>query len=243
MLGSDTVQIRTRLPAPEANFQNDQPVQMDFLHEAMTHKDRGELPPWAKCIMLYSLFGQSILNQRLAMSETTSSGNDSRKSWSKYTWLALGIEKRKGSLIHSPPGSLDIVDHPMLNFAGALAACAATHIYHCMAQSAFWSTPEDENIVPPYKEQAIQAACELVRFIEFMPRPISCFKAHPFLPTLIYRAAHFLIGLSRASSPPMTTSCNREGDIGILLGALRDLEQVNNLSRILLSKLEKQVPT
>lgn len=72
-----------------------------------------------------------------------------------------------------------------------------------------------------------------------MPRSVSCFKAHPFLLTLIYRAALFFIGLSKSSSPINTTYSNRDGDLGILLEALRDLEQLSNLSRNLLCKLKK----
>jgi hypothetical protein len=215
---------------------------MEFLSEALVHNGRAALPPFAKCVVLNSLFSHCISHQRFAMSEVASNGSDSPKVWSKYTWLALAVEKRKGSLVQSLLGGTDLVDDPMLTLATVLAACAATNVYQSMAQSAAWNTVDHEDAAPPYREQAAQAASELVRFIELMPRSISCFKAHPFLPTLIYRAALFLTGLSKSSSPTTTAYSNRDGDLGILLGALRDLEQVNNLSRNLLCKLEKDVP-
>ena len=212
---------------------------MEFLSEALAHNGRAALPPFAKCVVLNSLFSHCISHQRFAMSEAASNGSDSRKVWSKYAWLALAVEKGKGLLVQSSSSATDFVDAPMLTFTTALASCAATNVYQSMAQSAAWTTVEHEDAVPQYKEQAVQAASELVRFIELMPRSISCFKAHPFLPTLLYQAALFLIALSKSSNPITTAYSNRDGDLGILLGALRDLEQVSKLSQSLLRKLEK----
>ncbi|RDW57709.1 hypothetical protein BP5796_12510 [Coleophoma crateriformis] len=232
--------IRTRLPASEMNFQNDQPVQMDFLCEVLAHNDWAALPSFARCVVLHSLFSRCISHQRFAMSEAATSGSVSSKVWSKYAWLTLAVEKRKEWLLQSLPNATDIVEDPMVTLAAVLAACAATNVYHSMAQSAAWTSVDHEDSVHPnYTEQAIQAASELVRFIESMPRSINCFKAHPFLPTLIYRAALFLIGLSKASLPTTTTYSNQDCDLVILFGALRDLEQVNKLSGNLLQKLEK----
>ncbi|RDW58824.1 hypothetical protein BP6252_13300 [Coleophoma cylindrospora] len=232
--------IRTRLPASETNYQNDQPVQMEFLCEVLAHNDRAALPSFARCVVLHSLFSHCISHQRFAMSEAAASGNVSSKVWSKYAWLTLAVERRKGCLLQSLPSATDIVEDPMLTLATVLAACAATDVYQSMAQSTAWTTVDHEDSVHSnYTEQAVQAASELVRFIESMPRSINCFKAHPFLPTLIYRAALFLIGLSRASIPTTTAHSNREGDLGILFGALGDLEQVNKLSGNLLNRLEK----
>ncbi|KAF2793021.1 hypothetical protein K505DRAFT_375619 [Melanomma pulvis-pyrius CBS 109.77] len=233
--------IRTRLPASEANFQNSQPIQMDFLSEALVRNGRTTLPHFAKCVVLNSLFSHCISHQRFAMSEAASNGSDSHKVWSKYAWLAMAVENRKGLLEQSLPSTTDVVDDPIFTFTTALAACAATNVYQSMAQSTAWTTVDHEEAVPPYKEQAFQAVSEFVRFINLMPRSISCFKAHPFLPTLIYRAARFLLDQYRSSSSITTTYSNQNSDLGVLLGALRDLEQVNNLSRSLLGKLEKDV--
>ncbi|KAK3167989.1 hypothetical protein OEA41_004435 [Lepraria neglecta] len=231
--------IRTRLPAPEANFQNNQPIRMDFLPEALAHSGRTVLPPFAECVVLNSLFSRCMSHHRLALAAPVSGGNDLRKFWSKHAWLALPVEKRKQLLVQSLPGATDYVDDPMLTFVHALAACAAIYVYQSMAHFIAWPTVDQEVAAPSYEEQAVQAASELVHFVKTMPRSISHFKAHPFLPTLIHRAAVFLMGLPRSPNPIKTGYNNRDDDLNTLLGALRNLQQINNLSRGSLCKLEK----
>ncbi|KAL9082888.1 MAG: hypothetical protein Q9165_008741 [Trypethelium subeluteriae] len=233
------LQIRTRLPAPEANFQNSEPVRMDFLFEALANSGRTVLPPFAKCVVLNSLLSRCMSHQRLAREGSISGGSDSRKFWSQHAWLALAVEKIKQLLFQSLPNATDNAEDPMLTFVHALAACAAIYVYQSMAQFMAWPTVDHEVGTPAYEEQAIQIAGELVQFIKMTPRSVSHFKAHPFLPNLIHRAAVFLIGLSRSPNALEIGYNDREEDLNTLFGALRNLQQVNNLSRGILCKLEK----
>ncbi|KAL9074941.1 MAG: hypothetical protein Q9157_004190 [Trypethelium eluteriae] len=230
--------IRTRLPAPEVNFQNNEPIRMGFLFEALANNGRTVLPPFAKCVVLNSLLSRCMSHQRSVRDGSVSGGSDSRKFWSQHAWLALAVEKRKQLLLQSLPGTTDNVEDPMLTFVYALAACAAIYVYQSMAQFMTWPTVDHEVATPAYEEQAIQAASELVHFIKMMPRSISHFKAHPFLPTLIHRAAVFLKDLPRSPNAPETGYDDRKDDLNTLLGALRNLQQVNNLSRGILSQVD-----
>lgn len=212
---------------------------MEFLSDALAQPSRNNLPPFATCIVLNSLFSQCISHQRLAMSEVASSGNDSRKVWSKYAWLALAVEKRKEASSSRSPIAIEISEDPMAHFTSALAACVAATVYQSMAQSASWSEVEPSNDVPPYMNQAVQAVRELISFVEATPRSVGRFKVHPFLPTILHRATMFLVGISKSSEHLALVGSSWMEEIGILIGILRDLEPVNNLSRSLLSKIEK----
>ncbi|KAL3488231.1 fungal-specific transcription factor domain-containing protein [Aspergillus germanicus] len=89
-----------------------------------------------------------------------------------------------------------------------------------------------------YTQRAFQAAREVVRLVQGI-RPVSCFKAHLFLPNPISRAATFLISHSRLTEWEWGQSTNgtiREADV--LLGVLRDLRATNNLAKELLGELE-----
>ncbi|ELR03676.1 hypothetical protein GMDG_06319 [Pseudogymnoascus destructans 20631-21] len=228
--------IRTRLPAPEENFHNSEPIRMGFLPEALARNGCTVLPPFAKCVVLNSLFSRCMSYQRFARAELVSAGADSRKSW-----FALALEKRKQLLVQSLPDCTDAVDDPMLTFAYALAACAAIYVYQAMAHSMAWTTVNHESADPAYEEQALQAASELAHFVKMIPRSISHFKTHPFLPTLIHQAAVFLMGLPGSLNPTTTGHSNRDDDLNTLLGSLRNLQQTKNLSRCLLTKLEQDV--
>jgi hypothetical protein len=127
---------------------------MDFLSEAVTHDGRVLHSNFATCAVLQSLFTRCISHQRCAMSQAPSNESHSRKVWSKYSWLALPLEKRRGSL--APPssiGALDWVDDPMLTFAIALAACAGIHVYQSMAQSAAWAKADHEDSIRRMKNR------------------------------------------------------------------------------------------
>jgi hypothetical protein len=127
---------------------------MDFLSEAVTHDGRVLHSNFATCAVLQSLFTRCISHQRCAMSQAPSNESHSRKVWSKYSWLALALEKRRGSL--APPssiGALDWVDDPMLTFAIALAACAGIHVYQSMAQSAAWAKADHEDSIRRMKNR------------------------------------------------------------------------------------------
>lgn len=102
-------------------------------------------------------------------------------------------------------------------------------------------TLDHEAVAPTYEEQAVQAASELVHFVDMMPRSISHFKAHPFLSNLIYRAAVFLLSLPGPPYSTKTGYSSRDDDVKTLLGALRSLQQINNLSRGSLYDIEKNV--
>ena len=212
---------------------------MDFVAEAIADSGRTVLPPFAECVVLNSLFSRCMSYQRLALTSPVSWGNDSRQFWSKHAWLALSVEKRKQLLAQSLPDGAGYVDDPMLTFVHLLAACAAVYIYQSMAHSMAWPTVDQEVAAPAYEEQAVQQVSELVHFVKMMPRSISHFKTHPFIPSLIHRTAVFIMGLSRSPTTTQTGYNNRDEDLNTLLEALRNLEQINNLSRDSLCNLEK----
>lgn len=173
-------------------------------------------------------------HQRLALTDPIPDGNDCGRLWSKYAWLALAVEKGKQLLVRGVPVAGDYTDDPMLIYVHALAACATIYVYQSMAGAMGWTTGDHELAAPPYAEQAIQAASELIHLVKLMPRSVCHVKAHPFLPTLIDRAAAFLMSL-----PPSPTYSGRDDDLNTLLAALRNLQQMNNLSRSILCKLEQ----
>ncbi|KAI9684241.1 MAG: hypothetical protein M1822_005714 [Bathelium mastoideum] len=231
--------IRTRLPAPEAAFQNNEPIRMYFLPEALAQSRRTVLPPFANCVILTSLFSRCILHQRLGLIAPGSGENESRRFWGQHAWLAMAVERRKQLPGQSLPGATDYVEDPMLTYSHALAACAGVYVYQSMAQFIAWPTEDHGVADSTYEEQAIQAASELAHSVKVMPSSVSHFKAHPFLPALIHRAAVFLTGLPSSTSSSKAEDRNRDDDFNALLGALRNLQQVNNLSRGVLSKMEK----
>ncbi|KUI60238.1 hypothetical protein VP1G_07454 [Cytospora mali] len=84
--------ICTRLPAPETNFQNNQPIHMSVLAEAVTSSGQTTLSPFAECIVLAALV------------------------WSRVEWLTVILKKRAERLSQASPVPSDLLERdPMSN--------------------------------------------------------------------------------------------------------------------------------
>src|SRR5690348_511071 len=109
------------------NFQNGQPIRMEFLPEALANSGRKMLPPFAECIVLGTLFGRCTTHRWLTLTPTLPS-KESREFWSKHEWLSTTIEKRKQLLAQDLPSVSLYSADPMLTFAHALAHCAVIYL-------------------------------------------------------------------------------------------------------------------
>ncbi|ROW12029.1 hypothetical protein VPNG_05282 [Cytospora leucostoma] len=223
--------IRTRLPAPEENFQKDQPIRMDFLPEAINKDGQSSalLSPFAECMVLATLHGRSITHKQLALS-AIGSAKDTRDFWARHEWLAAEVEKHTQLLESWRQNSAgtstsDLVDgNPMLLFTNILAHDTIVYLSN-VTETIAWDDVGHQLISASYKQRGIQAASEVVRL------------AHPFLPGALSRAATCLMMQIRTGE--ISTPGN-EIDAGIekLLDTLRRMMEINNMARKYLHNLE-----
>ncbi|KAI0842742.1 fungal-specific transcription factor domain-containing protein [Hypoxylon sp. FL0890] len=227
--------ICTRLPAPETNFQNSLPIQMDFLPDALTNSGRSTHSPFAECIILATLYGRCMAHRRLSLASSLS-GNEPQEFWTRHEWLATVLEKRTQILIQTSATTSTLDDRdPMLAFSHMLARSAIIYL-SMTTEIKPWQNVKHQMTASAYEERAYQAASDMARLVTAMPR-LSCFKAHPFLPNALSDAATFL--MAHAKTPDITNTRSGEEDgVEQLLGALRNLRDVNNLARDLLMTLE-----
>lgn len=168
------LQICTRLPAPETNFQNNQPIQTDFLLEEIAKSGRSTLSSFAECMVLATLYGRCMAHKRRALTDDFCS-NESRGFWIRHEQLATVIEKRTKLLQqNSPPTSTLLGRDPMLAFTHALANSAIIYLSGT-TENTPWQTLEHQFTVLSYRQRAQQAAIDMVRLAKDVPR-LSCFK-------------------------------------------------------------------
>ncbi|OTA97824.1 hypothetical protein M434DRAFT_89031 [Hypoxylon sp. CO27-5] len=172
---------------------------------------------------------------RLSLASSLS-GNDPHEFWTRHEWLATVLEKRTRILIQTSAttSTLDNRD-PMLTFSHMLGRSAIIYL-SITTEIKPWQSVKHQTMASTFKERAYQAARDMAHLVMAMPR-LCCFKAHPFLPNALSDAATFLMAHPKT---PDFTSQERRGEDGVeqLLGALRNLRDVNNLARDLLVKLE-----
>src|SRR5438105_2573104 len=79
------LQISTRLPAPEIDFQNSQPVVISFLSEVITANDFTIQSSFTECIVLATICARSLSHQHLSTLERVQ-GSIFQDFWDRHHW-------------------------------------------------------------------------------------------------------------------------------------------------------------
>jgi len=242
--------VQTRLPAPEANFQNSRPIQMGFLPEVMVSSTT--LPPFTECVVLATLWGQCLTHRRLAltfnitpnwitisndlMNDNSVNSLQTRQFWTRHEFLATSLDKRIQLLAGSDSDmSLTNIGDPMQAYTHILAHSAMIHLCSTIATTSL-QVLEQQLKCLAYEQRAFKAASEVVRVVNVIST-LGCFKAHPFLPYPLSFAASFL--LTHVRPPDLSIEPqDSTREIEELQESLRNLKEVNNLARELWEKLE-----
>ncbi|KAK4160155.1 hypothetical protein QBC43DRAFT_270881 [Cladorrhinum sp. PSN259] len=258
---------RTRLPAPESNFQLGKRAVMGFLQDKMiVMAQTPSLPPFAETVVLATLHGRCMDHRRssrtnVTLTESGVAGTQpDHDFWICHEWLTSMVEDRVQALsqIQGPVTDGD----PMLLFARMLAHGALVHLNTTLqAIGSPWLTPERQMMITTAGWRAERAAAEMVRLARSV-KLFSCFKVHPFLSDPLECATGFLLARQQAKAAEgiftfdpevqnvsgggsaMTASMGMGDDGGVehLLRVLRYLGDTNTLARDFLSRLGLLTP-
>ncbi|KAI1087098.1 hypothetical protein F5B19DRAFT_486976 [Rostrohypoxylon terebratum] len=207
--------VATRLPAPEANFQNSHPVNTDSLSEALTKDGSTTHSPFAECGVLVTLHSRCMAHRRASSRE---SGKDPGGFWDRHSLLAEAVERRIELLAQTP--MTPTIERDSMVFFTHMLAHSAVICLGITVQRMAWQATEHQRMATAYEQRASRAASEMVRLVKGQPS-LSCFKAHPFLPNLLASAITFL---------NTQDSADDQADAQLLLRLLRDLRDVNSLA-------------
>lgn len=207
---------------------------MAFLSTALTSSSHTALPPFAECIVLDFLFGRCIVHQRLAPSASFLRGDRAREFWRMRAWLVSMCDRRSQMLsaaaevVDATAGAAGMAADPMYVFAYSFVKFMKMYL-------ATTAGPEGEG-----QREMVQSVEDLAGMARTMPR-FGSFKAHPFLPSLLYRAALIVTthAKSRISDPGTSESLNAA--LTAIVAALKNLQEVSNLARVLLLELDQQL--
>lgn len=253
--------IRTRLPAPEASFQSNQPVQMCFISEALAMTGSAQvdastmipLPPFAECVVLAALHGRCMTHRRMSLLST--GADEAQEFWARHDQLALFTEKRVQMLAQSP--SLKMVHcDPMVLFTHMLVHKAVIYLSSTL-EMAPWQRQQQQSddrrfLATSYMWRAERSAVEMVRLAE-SAKSLGCFSVHPFVADPLACAADFFIrhthsaniarssGNTRSSSSSSISS--NDAEVESLLVVLRNLRYMNLLAQDHLCTLETKYNT
>ncbi|ROV86978.1 hypothetical protein VMCG_10930 [Cytospora schulzeri] len=168
--------IMVRLPAPEMNFQYGQPVQTDFLADALASRAQRAEWSFAEAIIMSTLVSRCVtLQQRSGIvSYLQASSKHVGDFWTNHAHLTSEIDERRQNLIRSFPSNSVLVD-PMLAFTHLLPHAAIICLGDTIANIHPPTVPtEHQFTVTMYRERAIMAAREITRQAQSIPRVAFC---------------------------------------------------------------------
>lgn len=153
-------QIFTRLPAPEAAFQRERPVQARFLSEYMAgDDDLHKVSPFSACIIVMTISGRCLAHQQQCVVERAYGGMP-QDFLTRHQWLE-GILTSKGkTIVDCVSDELgDEPTDPMLLFTN-MAAQATTLLLGRTMQSS--SLCDYENLISGFEQRASEAAQKIL---------------------------------------------------------------------------------
>ncbi|KAJ5541001.1 hypothetical protein N7494_006077 [Penicillium frequentans] len=182
--------ICTRLPSPDQQFQNGQPVLGGFLSEVMTESSITVQSPFNECLILLTICGRSFLQgQQLKIS--TVYGHTASGDLKQCHWLDELLTTRLQILAQLYPSPNEAFD-PLLWFANILSHTAFVYCCNSLMQTLEASGGTEDNAAyMGYQSRALTAVEAIVGLSQMLPN-LHFSKVHPLMPLPLFLVAEFL---------------------------------------------------
>ncbi|RAK70801.1 fungal specific transcription factor domain-containing protein [Aspergillus fijiensis CBS 313.89] len=222
--------VAIRLPAPEGNFQNDQPILMGFLPEALTVTDPAAVSSFTECIVAATIGGRALSHrhQLLVRDIYYDATEDFRK---RHQGINSILVRRKEAFASRYPGDMPQAD-PMLLFVNLMWRAIILHLYQTMAFEVLPGEDEDE-LLREYKKQSLAAAQDIVDLTNRLCN-LNSLKDHPLTMIPLSVCVQFLIMFQKPGDSDMKP-------LQDLTEAIRSLKRFNNLGQPVLQLVEEQM--
>ncbi|KAI0845064.1 hypothetical protein F5Y00DRAFT_273314 [Daldinia vernicosa] len=161
-------QNTTRLPAPEVDFQNEQPTISGFLSEAITAIDAISTSAFTECIVVATVVGRA-LNHGQQSAVDNMYIHESRSFWERHEWINSTVVQRMDMFNSNCPAAAQEAD-PMLLFISMMWRTTVLYMYQ-LIKSAIHPADEKRAVLADYTRQSTKAAKEMVH--PLTPIPLS----------------------------------------------------------------------
>ncbi|KAF5864095.1 hypothetical protein ETB97_008501 [Aspergillus alliaceus] len=216
--------ILTRLPAPEAAFQCQRSVNTDFLAPAIAKKSEKQLSPYAKSIVILSVFARCLCHRNQCHVERIIEPT-SQEFLVRHRVLDSILSHEVQTNLSTDQDPYD----PTLLFIDMLTQAAVLILF-----TALNSVPEPTNtyqdIYNVYEKKASKAV-ETMRYQAQKLAQLGCFKVHPFTSIALFICAEFARSCKGLNQ-------NTTTDFNALSAALSNLAPANSLARMLELELQ-----
>ncbi|KAJ5797805.1 uncharacterized protein N7503_007101 [Penicillium pulvis] len=185
---SETIAIR--LPCPENNFQNDQPIVMGFLSETLVAASPTVVSAFTECIIVATISGHT-LSHRHQYPIRDIGFNALEAFWAQHQWIKVIHNQWMESFSSKYPADMQQSD-PMLLFIGLMYRIITLHLYQTTACMIPAADEEQRDVVIENRTRASLAAKEIVGLINQLSH-LNSFKLHPLTPIPLSLCVEFFV--------------------------------------------------
>ncbi|XXH04515.1 hypothetical protein Hte_010931 [Hypoxylon texense] len=178
-----------RLPAPEIEFQNEQPTLTGFLLEAITARDAIVTSTFTECIVVATIIGRALSHRQQSMVDNIYL-NESRDFWERHEWINGILTQRMDVFSLNYPIAAQEAD-PMLLFISMMWRTSVLYMYQ-LTKSVMHPTEEKRSVLAECTRQSTIAAKEIVSLTNKLSQ-LNSFKVHPLTPIPLSLCAEFFV--------------------------------------------------
>lgn len=182
-------QNTTRLPAPEVDFQNEQPTISGFLSEAITTRDAISTSAFVKCIVVATVVGRALNHGQQSVVDSMYI-QESRSFWERHEWINSTVVQQMDVFNQNCPTAAQEAD-PMLLFISMMWRTTVLYMYQ-LIKSVIHTADEKRSVLADYTRQSTTAAKEIVNLTNKLSQ-LNSFKVHPLTPIPLSLCAEFFV--------------------------------------------------
>ncbi|KAI1410605.1 hypothetical protein F5Y13DRAFT_181286 [Hypoxylon sp. FL1857] len=178
-----------RLPAPELDFQNEQPTLTGFLSEAISARDPIATSTFTESIVVATVIGRALSHRQQSMMDNIYL-NESRDFWERHEWINAILIQRMDLFSLNYPIAVQEAD-PMLLFISMMWRTTVLYMYQ-LVKAVIHPTDEKRSVLADYTRQSTIAAKEIVSLTNKLSQ-LNSFKVHPLTPIPLSLCAEFFV--------------------------------------------------
>ncbi|KAI1654624.1 fungal-specific transcription factor domain-containing protein [Daldinia decipiens] len=178
-----------RLPAPEVDFQNEQPTVSRFLSEAITAMDAKCTSAFAECIVVATVVGRALNHGQQSVVDNMYI-HESQGFWEQHEWINSTVVQRMDMFNQNCPTAAQEAD-PMLLFISMMWRTTVLYMYQ-LIKLVIHPSDEKRSVLADYTRQSTTAAKEIVNLTNKLSQ-LNSFKVHPFTPIPLSLCAEFFV--------------------------------------------------
>ncbi|KAI1393302.1 uncharacterized protein F4822DRAFT_423771 [Hypoxylon trugodes] len=178
-----------RLPAPETEFQNEQPTLTGFLLDAVSTRDAISLSTFTESIVVATVIGRALSHRQQSMIDNLYL-NETRDFWERHEWInALLIQRMEVFSLNYPLSAQEA--DPMLLFISMMWRTTVLYMYQLL-KTIVHPTDEKRSVLSDYTRQSTVAAKEIVSLTNKLSQ-LNSFKVHPLTPIPLSLCTEFFV--------------------------------------------------